>query len=190
MRIAQVSPLIESVPPKLYGGTERVVSYLTEELVKQGHQVTLFASGDSKTAANLKAMVPNALRLDPAVKEPMFHHIIMLDAVMRQAHMFDLIHFHIDAIQFPMIRNIAHKTVTTLHGRLDCVDLKPLYKAFPDVPLVSISDSQREPLPPVNWLGTVYHGLPDDLYRLNEKPGGYLAFLGRMSSEKLSRPCH
>jgi len=184
MRIAQISPLIESVPPKLYGGTERIVSYLTEELVRQGHQVTLFASGDSKTAANLMPVAPRALRLDPTVQEPLFHNVLLVDAIMQRAHMFDLIHFHIDALHYPLIRDIAYKTVTTFHGRLDCPDLRILQDAFPEVPVISISDAQREPLPAANWLGTVYHGLPKDLYHLHEKHEGYLAFLGRMSQEK------
>ncbi|MCX7359468.1 MAG: glycosyltransferase family 4 protein [Alphaproteobacteria bacterium] len=185
MRIAQVAPLAESCPPALYGGTERVVSYLTEELVAQGHEVTLFASGDSQTRAELAACSERALRLSDTVVDALPHHMIMLDAVMRRAHEFDIIHFHIDLMHAPVVRNMAQRTLTTLHGRLDLPDLLPFYRAFPDLPLVSISDFQRRPLPPVNWAGTVYHGLPTDvLTPLTSKPEGYLAFLGRISPEK------
>lgn len=185
MRIAQVAPLFESVPPKLYGGTERIVSYLTEELVRQGHDVTLFASGDSITAARLVAPCPRALRLDPHVHDGVPHHMILLDKLRQRADEFDIIHFHIDLYQMPLVRMLDCPTVTTLHGRLDLPDLEPFYRVFSDVPLVSISDAQRRPMPPVNWAGTVLHGLPLDLLPFREKPrGDYLAFLGRISPEK------
>ena len=185
MRIAQVAPLFESVPPKYYGGTERIVSYLTEELVRQGHDVTLFASGDSRTAARLVRCSDMALRLNPAVKDHMPYHLVMLDEVRRRADDFDVIHFHVDLLHFPLIRDYADRTLTTLHGRLDLPDLKPFYAAFPDIPLVSISDSQRRPMPAVNWAGTIPHGLPRDLLPFSPRPeGDYLAFLGRISPEK------
>lgn len=184
MRIAQVAPLYESVPPKYYGGTERIVSYLTEELVRQGHKVTLFASGDSATKARLIAPCRRALRLDKTSIDQMAHHILMLDQVFRGAAQFDIIHFHIDYLHFPLSRRQRTPHVTTLHGRLDIPDLVPLYKEFRDMPVISISDSQREPLPWINWQGTVYHGLPGDLYTFQEEPGKYLAFLGRISPEK------
>jgi len=184
MKIAQVAPLYESVPPKLYGGTERVVSYLTEELVRQGHQVTLFASGDSVTQARLVAACAHSLRLDKQYIDQHAHHIVLLEQVFRQASSFDLMHFHTDYWHFPLSVRQPIPTVTTLHGRLDLPDLVPVYQMFPSMPVVSISDAQRAPLPWVNWLGTVYHGLPEDLYTFRETPGTYLAFLGRMSPEK------
>jgi glycosyltransferase involved in cell wall biosynthesis len=184
MKIAQVAPLYESVPPKLYGGTERVVSYLTEELVRQGHQVTLFASGDSVTQAHLVEACSRSLRLDQECVDQLAHHIVLLEQVFRQAKAFDLIHFHIDYLHFPLSLRQHIPTVTTLHGRLDLPDLLPLYQMFPSMPVVSISNAQRAPLPWVNWLGTVYHGLPEDLYTFRETPGTYLAFLGRISPEK------
>lgn len=185
MRIAQIAPLAESCPPKTYGGTERIVSYLTEELVRQGHDVTLFASGDSETSATLVPCCRTALRLDPAVKDPLPHHIVMLDKVRRLADEFDVLHFHIDLLHAPLVRSFAERTVTTLHGRLDLPDLSPFYREFRDLPLVSISRAQRRPMPPVRWVGTVYHGLPRDLLPFNPAPnGGYLAFLGRISPEK------
>ncbi|WP_342641824.1 glycosyltransferase family 4 protein [Rhodoligotrophos ferricapiens] len=185
MKIAQIAPLAESCPPKLYGGTERIVSYLTEELVRQGHEVTLFASGDSVTSAKLVPCCNRSLRLDPTVKDPLPHHIIMLDEVRRRADDFDVLHFHTDFLHYPLVRDIADRTVTTLHGRLDLPDLKPVYAAFAGLPLVSISCHQRKPMPPVNWVGTVYHGLPHDLLPFNPRPkGDYLAFLGRISPEK------
>ncbi|MGE0547436.1 MAG: glycosyltransferase family 4 protein [Kofleriaceae bacterium] len=183
MRIAQVSPLFESVPPQLYGGTERVVSYLTEELVDQGHDVTLFASGDSETAATLIASTPRALRLAKA-GDSMAHHLTMLEEVYRRADTFDVIHFHVDYMHFPLTRRERIANVTTLHGRLDIPDLISLYHEFSGMPVVSISDSQRDPLPWVAWQGTVYHGLPSDLYRLEREPSDYLAFIGRISPEK------
>ncbi len=186
MKIAQIAPLAERCPPKLYGGTERIVSYLTEELVRQGHDVTLFASGDSRTGAKLVRCSDVALRLDPSVKDHLPYHVIMLDAVREQADEFDVLHFHIDLLHFPVIREFADRTVTTLHGRLDLPDLKPFYDAFPEVPLVSISRNQRRPLGPgMNWVGNVYHGLPCDLLPFTANPkGDYLAFLGRISPEK------
>jgi glycosyltransferase involved in cell wall biosynthesis len=185
MRIAQVAPLIESVPPKLYGGTERIVSYLSDELVRQGHHVTLFASGDSVTNAELVACTQRALRLDPAVTDPLPYHVIALDQVRRRAHQFDILHFHLDYLHFPLSRALGWQTVTTLHGRLDLPDLAPLFAAFPDVSLVSISDHQRRPLPHLRWLRTVHHGLPKDLLPFTAVPAGdYLAFLGRICPEK------
>jgi len=184
LRIAQVAPLYESVPPQYYGGTERIVSYLTEELVAQGHDVTLFASGDSQTAANLVALCPRSLRLDPHCIDQLAHHVVMLEQVMQRSDEFDVIHFHLDYLHFPLSRRQAYKHVTTLHGRLDIPDLVPLYREFPEMPLVSISDAQREPLSWANWQATVYHGLPRDLYRFHAGPGSYLACLGRISPEK------
>lgn len=184
MKIAQIAPLVESVPPTLYGGTERVVSWLTEELVNQGHDVTLFASGDSKTQAKLVPVVERALRLDNRVRDCLPYNFIMLDQVAERAREFDILHFHIDFMHYPMFRDIPNRTLTTLHGRLDLPDLQPIYKAFPHMPLVSISGNQRLPMPPVNWADTVYHGLPPDLFRGTKKHDGYLAFLGRISPEK------
>jgi glycosyltransferase involved in cell wall biosynthesis len=184
MRIAQVAPLFESVPPKYYGGTERVVSYLTEELVRQGHDVTLFASGDSITQANLVATSRRSLRLDKHCIDQLAHQILMLERVVRSAASFDVIHFHIDYLHFPYSRRHATPHLTTLHGRLDIPDLRPLYREFRDMPVVSISAAQREPLPFANWIGTVHHGLPQDLYRFRAEPGDYLAFVGRVAPEK------
>ena len=185
MKIAQVAPLAESVPPRLYGGTERVVFHLTEELVRLGHEVTLFASADSRTSARLVACAPRALRLDPGVRDALPHHLLMMDRVRRQAHQFDVLHFHVEHVHLPVFRPIARRTVTTLHGRLDLPDLPPLYREFDDMPLVSISDAQRRPLPHADWAGTVYHGLPPSAFAFNAAPrGDYLAFLGRASPEK------
>jgi glycosyltransferase involved in cell wall biosynthesis len=185
MRIAQIAPLIESVPPRLYGGTERIVSYLTEELVGQGHEVTLFASGDSLTTAELVPCSERALRLEPTVRDPLPYYMVMLDRVRRRAQEFDVLHFHIDYLHFPLFREIAARTLTTQHGRLDLPDLPVAYRAFREFPLVSISDDQRGPCPDWNWLRTVYHGLPRDLYPFSPRPqGGYLAFLGRICPEK------
>jgi glycosyltransferase involved in cell wall biosynthesis len=183
MRIAQIAPLYESVPPRGYGGTERVVSYLTEELVRQGHDVTLFASGDSKTQAKLEAITPRALRLE-GIHNAAPYNIIMLDRVVARQAEFDVLHFHIDFFHYPLFRNMAEKTLTTLHGRQDLPELPDLYRAFPHMPLTSISDHQRKPVPPVNWMGTVYHGLPDTMYREGDGKGGYLAFLGRICADK------
>ncbi len=184
MKIAQVAPLYESVPPRQYGGTERVVSYLTDELVRQGHEVTLFATADSETAAELEPVAPGALRLDERCQDPLAHHVLLMDRVARRAHEFDVIHFHVDYLHFPLLRLLDVPHVTTLHGRLDIPDLAPLYSEFADMPVVSISDDQRRPLPQANWQATVYHGLPLDLYRFNPAGGDYLAFLGRISPEK------
>jgi glycosyltransferase involved in cell wall biosynthesis len=184
MKIAQVAPLFESVPPSLYGGTERIVSYLTEELVLEGHDVTLFASGDSTTAARLIPVTPRSLRLDESCIDQLAHHMVLLDAVFSRRHEFDIIHFHIDYMHFPVSRWLDPARVTTLHGRLDLPDLQPLYSHFIPEPLVSISDSQRAPLPFANWQQTVYHGLPTDLLPFSAEPGSYFAFLGRISPEK------
>jgi len=183
MKIAQIAPLIESVPPRLYGGTERIVSYLTEELVALGHNVTLFASGDSITAANLVPCVPKALRLDASVRDPIPYYMLMLDRVRQHAGDFDVLHFHIDQFHFPLFRPIAGRTVTTLHGRQDLPDLLPLYVGFGDMSLVSISSAQRRPVPNANFAATVY--LPAGLHRpIAGRGGGYVAFLGRISPEK------
>ena len=184
LRIAEVSPLFESVPPRLYGGTERVVSFLTEELVAEGHDVTLFASGDSCTQAELVACAPRALRLDDAVVDPLAHHVRMVDDVYRRAEDFDVIHFHIDYVHFPLSCRVDIPHVTTLHGRLDVADLPPLYRTYADEPVISISDAQRDPLPHAHWVGTVHHGLPPDQLVFQPGPGKYLAFLGRISPEK------
>ncbi len=184
MRIAQVSPLYESCPPQLYGGTERVVSWLTEELVRQGHEVTLFAAGDSRTSAALRSPCETALRLNPQCHDPIFYHLILMNRVACCADQFDIIHFHADFLQFPTFAPRWHKTVTTLHGRLDLPDLPPLMREFSMMPLVSISNAQRTPLPWANWYGTVYHGLPPGLYPPGRGAGGYLAFIGRISPEK------
>jgi len=183
MRVAQVAPLFESVPPRLYGGTERVVSWLTEELVRQGHEVTLFASGDSQTSARLIPCVPEALRLS-GVRDPLAPHVLMVERVLQMAHEFDIIHFHIDYLHLPLMRRFGRPYLTTLHGRLDLPEMFPFYKEFREAPFVSISHAQRRPLPFLNWVGTVHHGLPRDLYRPSYKPGKYLAFLGRISPEK------
>jgi glycosyltransferase involved in cell wall biosynthesis len=185
MRIAQIAPLFESVPPRLYGGTERVVSYLTEELVRQGHQVTLFASEDSITSAELVPCTSRALRLDPNVRDGLPHHMVMLDKVRERAGQFDILHFHIDYLHFPHFRSERGRTLTTLHGRQDLADHMPFYGRFSDMPLVSISNAQRLPLPSANFVATVHHGLPPDLLTPTFDPkGGYLAFLGRISPEK------
>jgi glycosyltransferase involved in cell wall biosynthesis len=184
LRIAQVAPLYESVPPQLYGGTERIVSYLTEELVRQGHEVTLFASGDSVTRARLVATCSRSLRLDPGCIDPLAHHLILVEEVYRRAAEFDVIHFHIDYLHFPVTRRCPAPHVTTLHGRLDIPDLEPLHREFAGMPVISISNAQRAPLPWLNWQGTVHHGLPEDLHACVGGPGEYLAFLGRVSPEK------
>lgn len=184
MRIAQVAPLFESVPPKLYGGTERVVSYLTEELVRQGHEVTLFASGDSETSARLVPGCEAALRLCNTCIDPLTHHMAMLEEVYSEKHKFDLIHFHLDYMHFPLTRREGVHTVTTLHGRLDIPDLPAIYRVYPEMPVVSVSNSQRSPLPWLNWQATVYHGLPYKWYSPSRPVEDYLAFLGRISPEK------
>ena len=185
MRIAQIAPLTESVPPQRYGGTERIVSYLTDELVIQGHEVTLFASGDLRTAADLVSCSEIALRHNTLVNDPYPYHLLMLEKVRQRASDFDILHFHTDYLHFPLVRQLGEDAVTTLHGRLDLPDPKGLFLEFSDLPLVSISNDQRRPLAIVNWVGTVYHGLPRDLlpFQLDPK-GGYLAFLGRISPEK------
>jgi len=185
MRIAQIAPLMESVPPRLYGGTERIVSYLTEELVRLGHDVTLFASGDSMTSAKLVGCVPQALRLDVNIRDIIPYYMLMLDRVRQHAGEFDILHFHIDQFHFPLFRHMAGRTVTTTHGRQDLPDLKPLYIGFGDMPLVSISNDQRRPILNANFIQTIYHGLPADLYKPVFNPrGGYVAFIGRIAAEK------
>lgn len=189
MRIAQVAPLYESVPPRHYGGTERVVSYLTEELVRQGHRVTLYASGDSVTSAELVSIVPQALRLGGgsaggAVDDFTAPHVLMLERVAERAREFDIVHYHIGYLHFPLSRRLQVPHLTTLHGRLDLPELQPLFRAFNDLPVVSISNHQRHPVEFANWVATVYHGLPANLYELGTGRGDYLAFLGRISPEK------
>jgi glycosyltransferase involved in cell wall biosynthesis len=184
MRIAQVAPLFESVPPRLYGGTERVVSNLTEELVRQGHEVTLFATGDSKTTASLVAGCPRALWQEPGCRDTLPHHVRLVELVAREADRFDVIHFHLDYVHFPVVGRLPCPTVTTLHGRLYPPDEGAFFDAYPRVPLVSISDAQRRPIPRANWQATVYHGMPLDEQTFRDRPGSYLAFLGRVSPEK------
>ena len=168
MRIAQIAPLMESVPPKLYGGTERIVSYLTEELVN----VTLFASGDSVTSAKLVSCVPTALRLDPKVCDVIPYYMLMLDRVRRQSQQFDILHFHIDYLHFPMFRDMSSRVLTTLHGRQDLSDNKPIYFGFDEMRLISISDSQRTPISIANFAKTIYHGLPGTDLKLTLRPQG------------------
>jgi glycosyltransferase involved in cell wall biosynthesis len=185
MRIAQVAPLYEAVPPRLYGGTERVVAHLTDALVDLGHEVVLFASAEAKTRATLAAARDQAIRLDPTpLKSDLAAHFSMLAEVRARAHAFDVIHFHTDMLHFPMFEDMATRTVTTVHGRLDLKDLPDVYRRWPHYPLVSISEDQRKPLPSANWIGTVHHGFPPDLYAFGAKGEGYLAFLGRISPEK------
>jgi glycosyltransferase involved in cell wall biosynthesis len=184
MRIAQVAPLNESVPPHLYGGTERVVSYLTEEMVRQGHEVTLYASGDSQTAARLVAGCPRALWRDQQIRETLPHHVRLMELVFRDRDRFDILHFHCDFLHFPILRRYPCPNVTTLHGLVHPPDLEPLLREFSEMPLVSISDSQRKPLPWVNWQATVHHGLPASLFSFHEQPDDYWAFLGRISPDK------
>jgi glycosyltransferase involved in cell wall biosynthesis len=184
MKIAQVAPLIEAVPPKMYGGTERVVAYLSDALVELGHDVTLFASGDSFTKAQLAPSCPRALRLDPSIRDPFAPLFMQLETVARRAHEFDVIHAHIDYFAYPLLQRLQTPSLTTLHGRLDLPELQALYGIFGDVPVVSISNSQRQPLPQANYVATVPHGLPQDLLAKRDGSGGYLAFLGRVSPEK------
>lgn len=185
MKIAQIAPLMERVPPKLYGGTERVVSYLTEELVRRGHEVALFASGDSITSATLVPGAAKALRLEPSVSDPLPHTLLLIEQVRKRVDEFDVLHFHIDLLHFPILRPHAARTVTTLHGRLDLPDLPQFYDEFSDMPVVSISNDQRRPLPHARWIATVPHGLPRAITRFYPEPtDGYLAFLGRVSPEK------
>jgi glycosyltransferase involved in cell wall biosynthesis len=184
MRIAQVSPLIEAVPPQLYGGTERIVSWLVEELVKDGHEVSLFATADSRTSATLLPMSPKALRL-AGIRDHTASTLVMLDHVRRRATEFDVIHFHVDLLQFPMFQDMVDKCVTTLHGRVDLPDFRPAYEAFSAMPLISISDAQRASMPATSrWLASIHHGMPTDLYSLGAGRGGYLAYLGRIAPEK------
>jgi len=184
MKIAQIAPLIESVPPKFYGGTERVVHYLTEELVAMGHEVTLFASGDSCSSATLIPIVGKCLRMDTQCTNPITYQVIQLKEVMARAHNFDLLHFHTDFLHFPWLENSDIPHITTLHGRQDMMENIAIYRNFPNERIVSISNNQRKPLPAAGWLSTVYHGLPTDLHRTGNGQGGYLAFLGRISPEK------
>jgi len=185
MKIAQVTPLYEAVPPKLYGGTERVVAHLTDALVDLGHDVTLFASADARTRARLVPVRDQAIRLDPApLKSDLAAHMTLLSEVLKRADEFDVIHFHTDMVHFPFFSRCADKTITTLHGRLDMKDIGEVYERWPGFGLVSISDDQRRPLPLVNWKATVHHGMPGELYEFSPKSAGYLAFLGRISPEK------
>lgn len=184
LKIAQVAPLYESVPPKFYGGTERVVSYLTEALVSLGHHVTLYASGDSVTSAELRPACQNALRLDKSSIDSHADHVLLAEIVLQESGDFDIVHSHIDYGAYPLLRRMDTPHVTTLHGRLDIPNLQNLYREFDDQPLISISNRQRLPLAWANWQATVYHGIPEKLYSLNERPGQYLAFLGRISPEK------
>ena len=184
MKIAQVAPLTESVPPRLYGGTERVVSYLTEELTRQGHEVTLYASGDSVTSARLRPVCDRSLRLNTVPGDYLVHHTLLIQQVFNEAYLYDIIHFHIDFIHFPLSRLYRTPQLTTLHGRLDIPDLQKIYREFREMPVVSISHAQRRPLPGANWLATVYNGIPDHIYTFHPKAENYFAFLGRISPEK------
>ena len=184
MKIAQLAPLYESVPPQLYGGTERVVSYLTETLVELGHEVTLYASGDSVTKASLRPACPTALRLDSHSVDPIADHINLVERAFQEASEFDVVHSHVDYLAFPLLRRMETPHVTTLHGLLDIRNLHRLYREFRDEPVISISDDQRLPLSWANWQATIHHGLPTDLYAFQEMQGKYLAFLGRISPEK------
>jgi glycosyltransferase involved in cell wall biosynthesis len=184
MRIAQISTLWEAVPPRLYGGTERVVSYLTEELVAQGHDVVLFASGDSRTKARLHAVWPRAIRLDPAIRDGLSLHMLLVEQVIRQADDFDVLHFHLDYLPLSLAARQSVPSLTTLHGRLDMPEVNAVFGAFPEAPLVSISDAQRRPMPRQNWVATVQHGLPPGLLTPRPSTPSYLAFLGRICPEK------
>jgi glycosyltransferase involved in cell wall biosynthesis len=184
MQIAQIAPLMEAVPPKLYGGSERIVAYLTDELVTMGHEVTLFASGDSVTTATLEPGCERALRLDPTVRDSVAPLLAMLERVAQRAHDFDVVHLHCDYLGYPVLRRTGVPFLATLHGRLDLPELRLLYRVFSDVPVVSISNSQRGPLPEAGFVATVYHGLPERLLLPGSGSGGYLAFLGRISPEK------
>jgi len=184
LRIAQVAPLYESVPPSYYGGTERVVAHLTEELVRRGHDVTLFASADSRTSARLTPVCDRSLRLLPGAVDSLAYHMVMLEQVCKIADAFDILHFHIDYLHFPLSRRLGWPNVTTLHGRLDIPELQAVYDEFHEMPVVSISDAQRRPLPQANWQATIHHGLPPELFTFRGEPGRYLAFLGRISPEK------
>lgn len=192
MKIAQIAPLCESVPPKQYGGTERVISYLTEALVHQGHEVTLFASGDSRTEARLEAVWPYALRVKQEVYQDISAHlllnVLLVERTCALAQSFDLIHSHLDLSGFPLTRRCKIPVLTTLHGRLDVPALQAIFGEFPEAPLISISDAQRRHVPRANWKTAIHHGLPMDLYTFRPEPGQYLAFLGRLAPEK--RPDH
>jgi len=184
MKIAQVAPIAEPVPPPLYGGVERVVSYLTEELIKAGHDVTLFASGDSRTSAKLYPVRARALRLDDPSGDYISYHLLALAQTLRRLHEFDIVHFHTDPLHFPYVRLSPKPIVTTLHGRLDGSHVQPLLEGFREVPIVSVSEAQRPALQGISWLGTVHHGLPRDLYSLSTSPEHYVVFLGRIAPEK------
>ena len=184
MRVAQIAPLTEAVPPKLYGGTERVIHWLTEELVALGHDVTLFASGDSRTSAKLEAGWPRALRFDGAIRDANALHMAMLENVRRQAGDFDFLHFHLDYYPFSLFTRQPTPFVTTLHGRLDLPELQVTFRTFSSAPVISISDAQRRPLSQARWLRTIYHGLPEQMLRPTSAKPSYLAFLGRIAPEK------
>ena len=184
MRIAQVAPLVESVPPRHYGGTERIVAYLTEELVRSGHRVTLFASGDSVTSAELVPVTRRSFRKNKRATDYLSREVLLMDHVMQRAGEFDVIHFHTGSLHYLISRHLRVPHVTTLHGRLDTLEFLRLYERFRDMPMISISNAQRTPWPCANWQGTIYHGLPQDLFRFHPEPGNYLAFLGRASPEK------
>jgi glycosyltransferase involved in cell wall biosynthesis len=184
MRIAQVAPLVESVPPKHYGGTERIIAYLTEELVRVGHKVTLFASGDSITSAGLVPVCPRSFRRNKRATDYLSREVLLMDHVMERADEFDLVHFHTGCLHYLVCRHLSVPHVTTLHGRLDTLELGWLYERFREMPMISISNSQRAPWPRANWQATIYHGLPHDLFQFHPEPGNYLAFLGRASPEK------
>src|SRR6185312_1419234 len=188
MRIAQVAPLAESVPPKLYGGTERVVAWLVDELVNLGHEVTLFASGDSVTGADLIPVCPRALRLGRPRTDPMAVQAALIEEVAGRANDFDIIHAHIDWLHLPLLSRLGVPFLTTCHGRLDLPLFPDVIRRFPRAPFVSISGNQRIPLPEANWIGTIYHGLPQGLFRASFEPGSYLAYLGRLTAEKGPEP--
>ena len=184
MRIAQISPLYEPVPPAGYGGTERVVSWLTEALVAAGHELTLFASADSRTSARLVPCAPRALRTDPNAHDPIASHMLMLEQAFSRADEFDVIHAHVDYLAFPFARRVSRPTLTTLHGRLDLPVLQPMFREYREQRVISISDDQRRPLPHARWEATIHHGLPPELFEFHAEPDDYLAFLGRISPEK------
>ena len=184
LRIAQVAPLVETVPPESYGGTERIVSYLTEELVRLGQDVTLFASGGSVTAAKLVPITERSLRSDTTVTDPMTRNLVEIEEVLKRAEDFDVVHFHDGYLHFPLARRLQTPTVTTMHGRMDLPDLLPVFQEFSELPLVSISDQQRSPLPFANWIATVQHGIPEELYSFQGEPEDYALFVGRISPEK------
>ncbi len=184
MRIAQIAPPVERVPPEGYGGTERVVSFLTEALVDLGHEVTLFASGDSLTRARLRSVCPQSLRKMPDCRDYLPYFILEIDAALRSEAEFDLLHFHTEFLHFPLFRSRPNRSLTTLHFRLDTPEVSALFHGFPEMPVVAISEAQRRKLPHARWAGTIHHGLPKNLYALGTGGGGYLFFLGRISAEK------